>query len=127
MWEEVSSGHDLFLRKKIHVLMSKLLSRRSMNQKLKASGSLMITVADWERVVYLLGVGVGEKRQCTSTVNYFKGDQEPSTPGKFGGDQKVSRDLRHIQYRRGKEKVSCPGEIEEGGVGEKGGFGARGK
>ena len=55
---ETSSGHDTFLRKKIHVLMTSLLSRKSMNQKLKASGSLMISVADWTRTKYLLDVWV---------------------------------------------------------------------
>ena len=45
-----------------------------MNQKLKASGSLMISVSDWSRIKYLLGVGIEEMRQCTSTVHCLKAD-----------------------------------------------------
>ena len=45
-----------------------------MNQKLKASGSLMISVPDWCRIKYLLGVGMEDTRQCTSTVHCLKAD-----------------------------------------------------
>ena len=45
-----------------------------MNQNLKASGSLMISVPDWCRIKYLLGVGMEDMRQCTSTVHCLKAD-----------------------------------------------------
>ena len=54
--------------------MLKLLGTCSFNQKLKSSGVLMISPNEWERIKYLVSVGLTDTRACVETEHYSRDD-----------------------------------------------------